>query len=123
MEKIFGSRYDEAISVQQDSTMPQYSKAHKFVSLFSQNLYDTYFSGLRSKGYRLFVLPFAVEQDEVEKISHYLLFITKNHKAISEMKKIMVKKSNTFSEILGYDNKDLLTISLFSREQDVCVGI
>ena len=35
----------------------------------------------------------------------------------------MVKKSNTFSEILGYDNKDLLTISLFSREQDVCVGI
>ena len=39
------------------------------------------------------------------------------------MKKIMVKKSNTFSEILGYDNKDLLTISLFSREQDVCVGI
>ena len=123
MEKIFGSRYEEAISVQQDSTLTQYSKAHKFVSLFSQNLYDTYFSGLRSKGYRLFVLPFAVEQDEVEKISHYLLFITKNHKAISEMKKIMVKKSNTFSEILGYDNKDLLTISLFSREQDVCVGI
>ena len=123
MQKIFGSRYEEAVSVQQDRSLSQYSKAHKFVSLFSQNLYDTYFAGLKSKGYRLFVLPFAVEQDEVEKISHYLLFITKNHKAISEMKKIMVKKSNTFSEILGYDNKDLLTISLFSREQDVCVGI
>lgn len=123
MEKIFGSRYEDAVSVQQDGTLTQHTKAHKFVSLFSQNLYDTYFAGLKSMGYRLFVLPFAVEQDEVEKISHYLLFISKNHKAISEMKKIMVKKSNTFSAVLGYDNKDLMTISLFSREDDVCIGI
>lgn len=123
MKKIFEDRFDDALAVQKDSMLSQCVKAHKFVSLFSQNLYDTYFRVLKDQGYRLFVLPFSVEQDEVEKISHYLLFITKNHKAVREMKKIMLKKSNTSTEVLGYDNKDVLTISLFSRESDVFLGV
>lgn len=123
MQKIFGSKFQDALKIQQSNWLSQQNKAHAFVSLFSENLYSTYFAELKAKGYRLFVLPFAVEQDEVEKISHYLVFITKNHKAICEMKKIMVKKSNTCSEKLGYDNKDELTISLFSREEDVCNGL
>lgn len=123
MKKIFGDRYDDALVVQQDINLSQYEKAHGFVSLFSQNLYDKYFSELKEKGYKLFVLPFSVEQDEVEKISHYLLFISKNHKAVREMKKIMVKKSNTFSDLLGYDNKDSMSMSLFSREKDVSEGL
>ena len=123
MNKIFGTNFNAALAVQRDSSLPQREKAHRFVSLFSENLYNSYFLELKNQGYRLFVLPFAVEQDEVEKISHYLLFITKNHKAIYEMKKIMVKKSNTCCEILGYDNKDDFIISLFSREDDICNGL
>lgn len=123
MKRIFGSKYDDVLAVQKNGFLSQRAKAHKFVVLFSQNLYNTYFATLKKQGYRLFLLPFAVEQDDVEKISHYLLFITKNHKATLEMKKIMLKKSNTSSELLGYDNKDELTISLFCREDDICGGI
>ena len=119
MEKIFGQKYDKALIIQQDKEMKQRKKAHAFVSLFSQNLYDSFFNDLKKKNYRLFVLPFFVEQDESDKISHYLLFITKNHKAILEMKKVMVKTSNTNTELLGYDDKDALVISLFDRETDI----
>ena len=123
MKNIFGGKYEKALSIQQDKHLSQPIKAHSFVSLFSQNLYDSYFAKLKKIGYHLFVLPFAVEQDDVEKVSHYLLFITKNHKAILEMKKIMVKKSNTNSVLLGYDDKDSMLISLFNRNDDVVQGI
>lgn len=123
MKKIFGDKYSDAIEVQQNVKLTQREKAHRFVSLFSRNLFDKYFGKLKAKNYRLFVLPFSVEQDEVEKISHYLLFISKNHKAVREMKKIMVRNSNTFSASLGFDNKDVLSMSLFSREKDVSEGL
>lgn len=122
MEKIFGSEIESAIKLQQ-SNKSQQTKAHGFVTLFSKNLYNEYFRKLKDQGYRLFVLPFVIEQDDVEKTSHYIIFISKNHKAICEMKKIMVKKSNTNSEILGFDNKDIIKLSLFSREDDVKIGI
>ena len=119
MNKIFGSLLSEAINTQKNTLLTQQQKARKFVSLFSQNLYNTYFQPLKSQGYRLFVLPFAIDQDDVDKISHYIVFISKNHKAVYEMKKIMLKKSNTNNTTLGFDVKDKYTISMLSRADDV----
>ncbi len=120
MTNIFGSEYDNACALVTRSDLNQQQKSRKFVKLFSKNLYNKEFAFLKSKGYRLFVLPFAFMQDEMDKTSHYILFISKNHKAISEMKRIMVKQSNSNSEELFYDNKtaDML-FSLFSRKDNI----
>lgn len=119
MEKIFGDLLPEAIRIQKDSGISQPVKCKRFVSLFAENLYTTHFEPLKKQHFRLFVLPFSVDQDDVEKTSHHIVFISKNHKAIYEMKKIMVKHSNTFGSSLGFDSKDMFKISMFSRSDDI----
>ena len=119
MSKIFGDMLPEAVKIQKDTCLSQPAKCKRFVSVFAQNLYKTYFEPLKQLGFRLFVLPFSIDQDDVEKTSHHIVFISKNHKAICEMKKIMVKHSNTNSSSLGFDSKDTFKISMFSRSDDI----
>lgn len=119
MEKIFGDLLPEAIRIQKDSGISQPVKCKRFVSLFAENLYTTHFEPLKKQHFRLFVLPFSVDQDDVEKTSHHIVFISKNHKAVREMKKIMVKHSNSFGSSLGFDSKDIFKISMFSRSDDI----
>lgn len=119
MRNIFGEEYSNALKIANDSVINQNIKCKKFVELFSKNLFEQYFENRESKGYRLFVLPFSFGQDDSSKTSHYILFISKNHKAIFEMKKIMVRKSNSFSSELSFDSKNELKISFFSRSDNI----
>lgn len=119
MQRIFGSEYSNACILAQKEKISQHEKAKKFVELFSRNLYNQEFADLKAKGYKLFVLPFAFHQDNKDKTSHYILFISKNHKAILEMKKIMVKTSNSHTSELSYDDKNVLNFSFFSREDNI----
>jgi len=114
-EPIFGSQLSEVEKVVDDRLMSQKQKTQKIVELFSKNLCNVMGKSGYS-GYKLFILPFSFEADDKEKISHHIVFITKNHKAIIEMKKVMLKHSNTNNTQLGFDSKDLLQISLFNRE-------
>lgn len=85
--------------------------------LFSKNLYLTVRKEYGNI-FRIFVLPFYVEADDKEKTSHYIVFISKAHKAIQEMRKVMIKQGNSISAELGYDSKDDMQISLLSRDDD-----
>ena len=64
------------------------------------------------------MLPFYVEADDKEKTSHYIVFISKAHKAIQEMRKVMIKQGNSISAELGYESKDDMQISLLNRDDD-----
>ena len=90
--------------------------------LFSRNLYQTVRKEA-NRQYKVYVLPFFVEADDKEKISHYIVFISKNHKAIREMRKVMIKYSNSNYAMLGYDAKDAFQISLLSRNDDLVCSI
>ena len=116
--KLFGNFFEEAKSIQPMGTMTQRQKAEKFLMLFSKNLYLTV---RRETGnyYRVYVLPFYVEADDKEKISHFIVFISKNHKAIREMRKVMIKHGNSTSTMLGYDDKDAFQLTLLSRNDDL----
>ena len=113
-QSVFGAEFDEAKRIQQDPSMPQPKKAELFFTLFSKNIYLT-MKGEKYKDYHLFVLPFSFEADDKEKISHYILFVSKAHKAIQEMRRVMLAHGNTAAGAFGYDNKDALQITLFSR--------
>ena len=115
MKDIFGSMLDNAFTVADNPLLNQKQKGEEFVCLFANNLYHTFFEQFKSKKRYLFVLPFEFESDLVKKTSHYILFITKNYKAITEMKRIMVRNSNSFTTDLCYDEKDLNVISMFNR--------
>lgn len=119
MQKIFGEEYQNARILVDVGGITQHEKGRKFVELFSKNLYNKEFDDLKRKGYKLFVLPFAFKQDNMDKTSHYILFISKNHKAILEMKKIMVKTSNSHTTELSYDEKNAMNFSFFRREDNV----
>ena len=87
---------------------------------FSLNLMDIV---KREKyNYSLFILPFGFSFDDREKESHYLLFITKNHKAVSEMKKIMNKLATSIGDIYSYDTKKVNQIPLFDLETDAYIN-
>lgn len=116
-EQIFGPSLVQAREVQ-ISSMSQRAKSEAFLKLFSKNLYDT-MSKDKTMRFKLFVLPFCVEADDKEKTSHYIVFVSKAHKAISEMKNVMLKHSNYNSEILGFDSKDQFQVSLISREDNL----
>lgn len=111
---LFGDQLSEVEKVVNDSTTDQKQKAQKIVELFSKNLISE-MSNSDYTGYRLFVLPFGFEADDKQKISHHIVFITKNHKAIVEMKKVMVKYTNVNHTMLLFDSKNQLEISLFNR--------
>lgn len=117
-EQLFGPYYAEAKDIQKRPDMTQRQKAEEFVVLFSKNLYKTFNEESNGK-YKMYVLPFFVEADDKEKISHYIVFISKSHKAIQEMKKVMIKYGNSTSSILGYDDKDSMQISLLNRDDDM----
>ena len=115
--KIFGDLFDDAKAIQMDSSMSQRRKAEAFLKLFSQNLYLTVKEEYDNR-FKLFVLPFYVEADDKGKTSHYIVFISKAHKAIQEMRKVMIKQGNSISAELGYDSKDDMQISLLNRDDD-----
>jgi three-Cys-motif partner protein len=117
-EPIFGSQLSEVEKVVNDRAMGQKQKTQKIVELFSRNLCDVV-SKSDYSSYKLYVLPFSFEADDKEKTSHHIVFITKSHKAIIEMKKVMLKHSNSNNTQLGFDSKDQLQISLFNREDFV----
>lgn len=116
--QIFGEYFEEAKSIQNKSTMTQRKKAEMFLVLFAKNLYLS-IRQEPSKNYRVYVLPFYIEADDKEKISHYIVFISKSHKAIREMRKVMIKYGNSTSTTLGYDDKDAFQLSLLSRSDDL----
>lgn len=122
LEPIFGEQLPDVINLVNNVEMDQKKKAEKIVELFSRNLMKEVQSEKYSE-YKLFVLPFGFEADNKNKISHHILFITKSHKAILEMKKVMVKHNNSNDTSLVYDSKDDLQISLFNRDDFVEEGI
>lgn len=119
MMKIFGDEYENVIDIAKDSSLSQQEKSDAFLKSFAKNLYINEFKDLKEKGYRLFILPFEFKQDYANKTSHYLVFISKNHKAILEMKRIMVKQSNSHSQTLCYDDKNAMNMCFLSRQDDL----
>lgn len=116
-QQIFGDFFEDAKAIQSDSTMSQRKKAEAFLTLFSKNLYLTV-QKEHGKKFKIFVLPFYVEADDKEKTSHYIVFVSKAHKAIQEMRRVMIKHSNSISAELGYDSKDDMQIALLNRNDD-----
>ena len=114
--EIFGTYLNEAKELQK-STLPQKQKAEGFLKLFSRNLYETSRND-KDKNYRTFILPFYMEADDKNKISHYIVFISKNHKAIREMRKVMIKCGNSISGKLGYDDKTAMQVAMISRNDN-----
>lgn len=121
-EPIFGEQLDEVVKTVNSSHINQKQKAQKIVELFSKNLISE-MDKSSYKGYKLFVLPFTFEADDKEKVSHHILFITKSHKAIIEMKKVMVRHSNSNQITLLFDSKDQFQISMLHREDFVYEAI
>lgn len=113
--QIFGDYFSEAKETQISPTLSQRKKAERFLSLFSKNLYQKVRFEYKGKVH-LFILPFYVEADDKEKTSHYIVFISKSHKAIREMRRVMIKQSNSNYGQLGFAIKDEMQISLLSRE-------
>lgn len=112
---IFGKRYQE-LSEDLQKSETHFLKMKSVLKAFSENLQDIVQS--QTFDYQLYILPFAFCFDDREKDSHYLLFITKNHKAISLMKDVMAKFATTISEIYTFDSKTVNQLSLFNIEDD-----
>lgn len=116
---LFGNRYDE-LSDRITKCKSHHDKMVAVLDEFSLNLMDIV---KREKyNYSLFILPFGFSFDDREKESHYLLFITKNHKAVSEMKKIMNKLATSIGDIYSYDTKKVNQIPLFDLETDAYIN-
>ncbi len=116
--ELFGESFPEAKQIQKRQDLSQRQKAEQFLILFSKNLYNT----VRNEGnkkYRAYILPFCVEADDKETVSHYIVFISKANKAIQEMRRVMIKHGNSTSAALGYDDKDSMQIAFLSREDDL----
>lgn len=95
-EPLFG-KYYKHLSEISDSNSKHPEKITNILKLFSQNIIDNMPENLK-----VFVLPFGFFFDDKAKQSHYLLFITKNHKAIKVMKSVMDKLHNDVSEETGH---------------------
>lgn len=117
MHEIFGDECDNAVNVQKNCLMSQNQKAEELLKLFSKNLYNKV--KIESNNYKLFVLPFTFMQDECIKTSHQIVLLTKNHKAVREMKRVMLKQSNNDAKDFIFDSKKIGMLSFFSREDDV----
>lgn len=121
MKDLFGVEYSNALSVQKNKEMRQNRKADLLLEFFIKNLYCKIKSEYSnySKSYKLFALPFTFLKDDSVKTSHQIVLLTKNHKAILEMKKVMVKKSNNNAKEFMFDSKKVGYLSFFTREDDV----
>lgn len=95
-EPLFG-KYYELLPEIRDSSLKHPEKINQILKLFSQNIIDN-----TPENSKVFVLPFGFFFDDKDKQSHYLLFITKNHKAIKVMKSVMKKLHNDISEETGH---------------------
>ncbi len=121
MKDLFGVEYSNALSFQKNKEMRQNRKADLLLEFFIKNLYCKIKSEYSnySKSYKLFALPFTFLKDDSVKTSHQIVLLTKNHKAILEMKKVMVKKSNNNAKEFMFDSKKVGYLSFFTREDDV----
>lgn len=121
MLDLFGDEYSNALSVQKNKQLSQNRKANLLLELFIKNLYYKIKSEYSyiSRSYKLFALPFTFLKDDSVKTSHQIVLLTKNHKAILEMKKVMVKKSNNNAKEFIFDSKKIGCLSFFTREDDV----
>jgi len=95
-EPLFGKYYEKLPEIR-DSNSKHTEKIHNILTLFSKNIIDNI-----PRNLKIFVLPFGFYFDDKDKQSHYLLFITKNHKAITVMKSVMKKVHNDISEEAGH---------------------
>ena len=119
---IFGSELQTAKKIHQDTIISQQTKCEGFLKCFSKNLYET-MNRDKSTKYKLFLLPFRFESDDRVTTSHYILFISKSHKAIQEMKKVMLKFSTNTGENLSFDSKVQYQISFMHREDNLSESI
>lgn len=113
---LFGSELSNAKNVYLKN-LSTTEKMDKLLYYFSKNLYSTMKSS--NYKYKLYLHPFYFKFDDKEKISHYIVFISKNHKAIIEMKKVMLLHSNSTHTQLGFDDKDSVRLSFFNRSDDI----
>lgn len=116
--QIFGKELPEAQKVAKDERLSPWNKAQKLLELFSKNLCNR-MANAKYKDYDLFILPFNFEVYDKENISHQIVFISKSHKAILEMKKVMGKHNNSTGVQLGFDSKDQMQSPLFNRQDNI----
>lgn len=114
-KELFGKYYNSLADRITDN-ISHHQKMVYVLEAFSRNLKDIVYS--QNYEYKLFILPFGFCFDDREKESHYLLFISKNHKAVEEMKKIMNKFATSISEMYTFDSKTVDQLSLFNLEDD-----
>ena len=114
-KELFGKYYTN-LSEKLTENITHHQKMIEVLKSFSLNLKDIVHK--QNYDYKLFILPFGFCFDDREKESHYLLFITKNHKAIVEMKKVMSNFATSISEIYTFDSKTVDQLSLFNIEND-----
>lgn len=112
---LFGKRYSQLCDEIANSDS-HHKKMKAVLNAFSKNLIDIVKE--ETYNYQLYILPFGFSFDDREKESHYLLFITKNHKAVCEMKSVMSKVATSISEMYSYDSKVVSQIPLFTMEND-----
>lgn len=111
--QLFGNEFPRLKEdIQAESSHRQ--KMIKVLRCFSDNLYNS-----KKPGYKLYILPFGFDFDDRNRQSHYLLFITKNHKAVTEMKTVMSKLATSITETYNYDSKAVNQISLFDEPSEV----
>lgn len=108
---LFGNYYNSLSRVMK-TDKSHFDKMRDVLNLFSRNLFDM--AKQSSIKFQIFILPFAFCFDDREKESHYLLFITKNYKALTEMKNVMSRFSNSISEELGFDSKKVNQLTLYN---------
>ena len=116
MNNLFGMEFHNAQTIC-TAGCHQKVKMEKLLVCFSKNLYQV--AKEKSTKIDFFILPFSFESEQKELVSHYIIFITKNHRAISEMKKVMLKHNNSTNGKFGFDAKDVDKLTFFRREDDV----
>lgn len=107
-EDMFALFGDKLIIVKDriDTLKSHTSKMKYLLGNFAKNLLD------KAGGYSLYILPFQFEFSDRSRLSHYLLLITKNFRAITVMKDIMSKFSNYFGDEFGFNPKIVGQVTL-----------
>ena len=118
MNDLFGAEFHNAQKICADG-YSQRDKMEKLLLCFAKNLHSV----VKGKFTKIdfFILPFSFESEQKELVSHYIVFITKNHRAISEMKNVMFKHNNSTNGKFGFDAKDIDKLTFFRREDDVSI--
>jgi three-Cys-motif partner protein len=98
MVALFGNKLS-SVKDKIESLKSNSSKMKFLLGNFAQNLIE------KAGYYSLYILPFQFEFSDRSRLSHYLLLITKNFRAITIMKDIMSKFSNYFGDEFGFNHK------------------